>query len=107
MAAPVAQAIPAGEAAVTCGNAAWPHQDKDTAVGRITKTTNAAVHTGPYSGCAIVAYLAPNTSVSYDCYAINDNNNTWTWVRSTGGASIGWVWDDYLSGGGSTKLCDK
>jgi SH3-like domain-containing protein len=107
LAAPAAQAAPSGAAAVTCGNADWPHQDKDKATGRITKTTSAAVHTGPYGACSVVAYLAPNTAVTYDCYAINDENNTWTWVRDPAGASIGWVYDSYLSGSGSSKLCDK
>lgn len=102
-----AQASISTGTAVTCGNAAWPHQPKDGAFGEVTSSTSVAVHTGPYGACSIVAYLSPDTELEYDCYATNDYNNTWTWVRNRDGASIGWVYDAYLSGGGSSKRCDK
>lgn len=94
-----------GTSAVTCGNAAWPHEPYD---GRTGKTTaRAAVHTGPYGDCTVKAYLPIDTKVIFDCYTVNDYGNTWTWVRDPQGASIGWVYDAYLSSGGSNKLCPK
>ncbi|MEH1100494.1 SH3 domain-containing protein [Micromonospora sp. CPCC 205561] len=103
------QAVPStsavGAAAVTCGNAAWPHPNQDTGSGKTT--ARASVHTGPYQACSITAYLPKGESVTYDCYAENDYGNTWTYVRSPQGASIGWVYDAYLDDGGATKLCPR
>ncbi|WP_343446182.1 SH3 domain-containing protein [Micromonospora schwarzwaldensis] len=90
---------------MTCGNAYWPHEKWDTGSGRTT--TEAAVHTGPYGACSVTAYLPAGTYVTYDCYTVNDYGNTWTWVRASGGASIGWVYDAYLDNGGATALCPK
>ncbi|MGW4898764.1 SH3 domain-containing protein [Kitasatospora sp. NPDC004240] len=102
----VATATTSGQVAgVTCGNLAWPHQQQTSTYGKVIKSTSAAVHTGPYGSCATVAYLSPGAEVQYDCFVLNDYNNTWTWVRNRGGASIGWVYNGYLSGGGSSKMC--
>ncbi|MGY3520749.1 hypothetical protein ACVMYR_31095 [Micromonospora sp. PTRAS2] len=94
-----------GATAVTCGNAAWPHENWDTGSGKTTR--QAAVHTGPYGDCAITAYLPTGTQVTFDCYTINDYGNTWTWVRDPRGASIGWVYDEYLNPKGAMTLCPK
>lgn len=106
--ATAAPATVSGESAVTCGNANWPHQPKDGTRGRITKSGSAAAHTGPYADCPIVGYISSGTSVEYDCYVVNDYGNTWTWVRvPDGGGSLGWVYDKYLSGGGSSVPCSR
>lgn len=94
-----------GTAAVTCGNQYWPHENWDTGSGRTID--QAPVRTGPYSACSPTAYLSPGTYVTYDCYTVNDYGNTWTWVRSSGGASIGWVYDGHLDDGGATVRCPR
>jgi hypothetical protein len=106
MGAPAQASVPVGTE-VTCGNAAWPHQSKDGVNGEVIASASVAVHTGPYGDCATTGYLPSGTKLTYDCYAVNDYNNTWTWVRDPRGASIGWVYDAYLSRGGSSKLCDN
>ncbi|WP_217143011.1 hypothetical protein [Streptomyces sp. AC627_RSS907] len=105
LAAPAAQATSAGTAAVTCGNAYWPHSPVDGTVGSVTKSTSAAAHTGPYGACTTVGHIAPGTPVEYDCYVWNDYGNSWTWVREPNGASLGWVYDAYLEYGGSNEPC--
>ncbi|MHB9849158.1 SH3 domain-containing protein [Streptomyces krungchingensis] len=105
LAAPAVQAADASTSAVTCGNAYWPHSDKDRGSGQISKSGSAAVHTGPYGDCQIVGYVAEGTTVLYDCYSVNDYGNTWTWVRDSSGSSLGWVYDAYLDDGGSTARC--
>ncbi|WP_328396535.1 hypothetical protein OHS70_11870 [Streptomyces sp. NBC_00390] len=107
MAAPAAQATVTGESEATCGNAHWPRQPNDGTRGTITKCTSVAAHTGPYGACTVVGHIAPGTTVEYDCYVWNDYGNSWTWVREPGGGSLGWVYDAYLSGGGSNEPCDR
>ncbi|MCX5380478.1 hypothetical protein [Streptomyces sp. NBC_00091] len=99
-----AQAAPAGAAAVTCGNAYWPHSDKDNGSGKVLPSS-AAVHTGPYGACTTVGYVSGGTTVSYDCYSVNSYGNTWTWIRDANGSSLGWIWDDHLDDGGATAQC--
>ncbi|WP_051828487.1 hypothetical protein [Streptomyces bicolor] len=105
LAAPAAQAADVGATAVTCGNANWPHSNKDSGSGKVTKSGSAAVHTGPYGACTIVGYVSQGATVHYDCYAVNDYGNTWTWVRDAGGSSLGWIYDAYLDDGGATARC--
>ncbi|WP_051872220.1 SH3 domain-containing protein [Streptomyces sclerotialus] len=94
----------AASSAVTCGNANWPHPDKDSGTGTIT-AGSAAVHTGPYGDCTVTAYLDKGMKVTYDCYSVNSAGNKWTYVRHPQGASIGWVYGKYLDDGGATKRC--
>ncbi|MFF5447695.1 hypothetical protein [Streptomyces sp. NPDC012888] len=100
-----AQAAPAGESAVTCGNAYWPHENVDSGSGRVTKSGSAAVHTGPYGACTTVGYVSQDARVSYDCYVVNDYGNRWTWIRDAAGSSLGWIYGAYLSNGGATTRC--
>ncbi|WP_405982473.1 hypothetical protein [Streptomyces sp. NBC_00158] len=100
-----AQAAPPGETAVTCGNAYWPHQNVDNGSGTVSQSGSAAVHTGPYGACTTVGYVSQGTRVYYDCYAVNDYGNRWTWVRDAGGSSLGWIYGAYLSNGGATTRC--
>lgn len=105
LSAPAAQAAATAPDAVTCGNAHWPHSPKDGTVGKVIKSGSAAVHTGPYGACTTVGYISSGASVQYDCYVVNEYGNTWTWVRVPGGGSLGWVYDAYLSNGGSLYRC--
>ncbi|MFG2115851.1 hypothetical protein ACGFRB_25005 [Streptomyces sp. NPDC048718] len=105
IAVPAAQAGTADASAVTCGNAYWPHNPNDGRLGSVRKTGGAAAHTGPYGDCTTVGIVADGTTVRYDCYVVNDYGNTWTWVRTQGGSSLGWVYDAYLSGNGASEPC--
>ncbi|MET8762417.1 hypothetical protein [Lentzea sp. NPDC004782] len=104
-AGPPAQAADLGPAAVTCGNANWPHHDFDDGSGTVTKSGGAPAHTGPYGDCKVVGSVPEKAKVSYDCYVTNSYGNRWTWVRDQNGASIGWIYGRYLSGGGSSVPC--
>ncbi|WP_431977393.1 SH3 domain-containing protein [Micromonospora haikouensis] len=99
------QAAPAGigAAAVTCGNAYWPHANLDPGKGKAT--TKAAVHTGPYGDCTVTGYLYTGDPVTFDCYVTNSYGNRWTWVRDVAGNSIGWVYNEYLNPKGATWSC--
>ncbi|GAA0444618.1 SH3 domain-containing protein [Streptomyces olivaceiscleroticus] len=94
----------AAPSAVTCGNAHWPHPNKDSGTGTVT-SGSAAVHTGPYGDCAVTAYLDKGQKVTYDCYSRVSAGKKWTFVRHPKGASIGWVYGKYLDDGGATKHC--
>ncbi|MGW4210601.1 hypothetical protein ACWEIJ_21600 [Lentzea sp. NPDC004789] len=104
-AGPPAQAADLGPAAVTCGNAYWPHHNYDNGSGKVTKSGGAAVHTGPYGDCQVVGKVPERATVDYDCVAVNDYGNKWTWVRDQNGASIGWIYGRYLDDGGATEPC--
>ncbi|MBA8943600.1 SH3 domain-containing protein [Streptomyces calvus] len=105
LAAPAAQAAASGTSAVTCGNAYWPHTNKDSGSGKVTKSGSAAVHTGPYGACTTVGYVSQDTTVQYDCYSVNDYGNRWTWIRDANGSSLGWIYGAYLDDGGATARC--
>ncbi|HWO63681.1 MAG TPA: hypothetical protein VNO31_26975 [Umezawaea sp.] len=102
---PPAQAAGFEAAAVTCGNEYWPHSNQDNGHGKVVKSSPAAVHTGPYGACTIVGYVAPGTTVYYDCYSVNDYDSTWTWIRDADGSSLGWIYDAYLDNGGANARC--
>jgi len=102
---PAAQAAGVEAAAVTCGNANWPHTNKDNGYGKVSKSGSAAVHTGPYGACTIVGYVSKGTTVYYDCYSVNDSGNKWTWIRDANGSSLGWIYGAYLDDGGATARC--
>ncbi|MER6397920.1 hypothetical protein OG618_35645 [Kitasatospora sp. NBC_01246] len=89
-------------AAVTCGNANWPHSNLDPGSGTIS-ASSAPVRTGPYGACTLVGSYSQGVRVDYDCYSVNDYGNTWTYVR--GPAGSGWIYDANLSNGGSTVRC--
>jgi hypothetical protein len=105
MTVPAAQATGVDAAAVTCGNAYWPHTNKDNGSGTVTKSGSAAVHTGPYGACTVVGYVSEDTTVSYDCYSVNDSGNRWTWIRDNNGSSLGWIYGAYLDDGGAKARC--
>ncbi|GIF13974.1 hypothetical protein FHX34_105472 [Actinoplanes teichomyceticus] len=65
----------------------------------------APARTGPYGQCTEVGTIAQETFVLYDCYVTNGYGNTWTWVRSEEGRSLGWVWDKNLQYGGAGERC--
>lgn len=94
-----------GAAAVTCGNAHWPHSNKDKGSGKVTKSGSAAVHTGPYGACTTVGYVSKGSVVHYDCFSVNDYGNRWTWIRDADGSSLGWIYGAYLDDGGATVRC--
>ncbi|MCC8242757.1 hypothetical protein [Saccharothrix luteola] len=95
------QAAPVEAAAVTCGNAHWPHEVEDGRTGAVrAAAAPAAVHTGPYGACTVVGYLGDGVPIQYDCYVVNSYGNTWTWVHG-----FGWVFDDYLVGNGAYYPC--
>ncbi|MGX7827130.1 SH3 domain-containing protein [Actinokineospora sp. 24-640] len=106
--APVAVATvtaSAEAAAVTCGNAHWPHTNKDNGSGKVNKSGSAAVHTGPYGACTIVGQVSNGALVNYDCQSINDYGHRWTWIRDHNGSSLGWIYGAYLDDGGATTHC--
>ncbi|POX38465.1 hypothetical protein C3486_22840 [Streptomyces sp. Ru73] len=94
----------AAPSAVTCGNAHWPHSNKDSGSGKIS-VGSAAVHTGPYGDCTTVGYVNKGVKVTYDCYVTNTAGNRWTWIRDTAGSSLGWIYGKYLDDGGATERC--
>ncbi|MGW7582577.1 hypothetical protein ACWGKU_19760 [Kitasatospora sp. NPDC054768] len=98
-------AAPSAGVTVTCGNAYWPHTDKDNGSGTINKSDGAAVHTGPYGACTTVGTIGDGIKVEYECYSVNGYGNRWTWVRMVGGGSFGWVYNAYLDNGGATVRC--
>ncbi|MFI5530280.1 hypothetical protein ACIA8O_17230 [Kitasatospora sp. NPDC051853] len=98
-----ASAAPSSDlAAVTCGNAYWPHSNLDSGSGTIS-VSSAPVRTGPYGACTAVGWYSQGVQVDYDCYSVNEYGNTWTYVR--GPAGSGWIYDANLSNGGSTVRC--
>ncbi|MFF2010083.1 SH3 domain-containing protein [Streptomyces sp. NPDC058195] len=105
IAVPAAQAGTADAAAVTCGNAYWPHTNKDDGSGKVSTSGSAAVHTGPYGDCTTVGYVSNGAKVSYDCFSANDYGNKWTWIRDNNGSSLGWIYGAYLDDGGATTRC--
>ncbi|WP_432094591.1 SH3 domain-containing protein [Streptomyces sp. bgisy100] len=90
--------------AVTCGNAYWPHTDRNGGDGKLV-VFQAPARTGPYGACSEVAIIGDGAELHYDCYVVNDYGSRWTWVRERGGASFGWVYGAHLSGGGATRHC--
>lgn len=90
--------------AVTCGQS-WSDNDKGGSGypagpggGPVT------LHTGIYGDCP------SNGSVNgyrlfYHCYRTNSYGHTWTHVRIDVIDVKGWVYDAYLSNGGSTVPC--
>lgn len=70
---------------------------------RVTKSTAAAVHTGPYGSCYVSSHVRSGAYVPAICYVINNYNNKWTYVGD--GGSGGWIWNAYLAPLGSTPRC--
>jgi hypothetical protein len=90
--------------AVTCGQS-WSDVDKG-GYGYPAGPGNGEVtlHTGMYGDCP------SNGSVNgfrlwYHCYRRNSYGHTWTHVRIDGMTVKGWVYDAYLSNGGSIYPC--
>ena len=83
---------------------AWSNKDAGTG-SAIWSDPTAKLRTGPHSSCSLVNWLPGGTTLYYHCYTINADGNTWTHARRAGTDIQGWVWDEYLSDGGSTKRC--
>ncbi|MDQ1742499.1 MAG: hypothetical protein QOE23_838 [Pseudonocardiales bacterium] len=49
--------------------------------------------------------LSTTSGSWYHCYQVNSHGHTWTHVRIDGTTAKGWVYDAYLSNGGSTVPC--
>ncbi|HEX4728318.1 MAG TPA: hypothetical protein VH298_11010 [Jatrophihabitans sp.] len=95
---------PGAADAVTCGQS-WTN--KDTTGGRaIYQPKNGytyPLHTGIYGDCRVTWWISDGEWNAYDCYRINSRLESWTHVHVIG--VEGWVWDDYLIDGGSTRPC--
>jgi len=90
--------------AVTCGQS-WSDNDK-TGSGFPDGPGDGGVymHTGYYGDCPSVGKVR-GYRLWYHCYRTNSYGNTWTHVRMDGSNINGWVYDPYLSNGGSTVPC--
>jgi len=90
--------------AVTCGQS-WSDQDKGgygypDGPGDGTVT----MHTGIYGACPSAGTVR-GFKLWYHCYRTNSYGHTWTNVRVDGTTVSGWVYDAYLSDGGSIYHC--
>ena len=90
--------------AVTCGQG-WSDNDK-TNYGYPDGPGDGSVtmHTGIYGDCASAGKVN-NIRLWYHCYRVNSYGHTWTHVRMDGSDVKGWVYDAYLSNGGSNVPC--
>jgi len=77
---------------------------KDFELGHGTNGSN-PIHSGPYGECPVVATVGNTRTLIYDCFVVNDYQNRWTHVRVSQSTIQGWVWDQYLSGGGANTRC--
>ncbi|MFI7273252.1 SH3 domain-containing protein [Streptomyces sp. NPDC049879] len=104
-----APAATAGEAGADACQKNVDWSNKDSGIGFInnTKYVSGPLRTGPNAGCPAVETLWAGNAAYYHCYVLNSAGNTWSHVRIVvGGTSYnGWIWDEYLDDGGSTKLC--
>jgi hypothetical protein len=90
--------------AVTCGQS-WSDLDK-TGSGFPAGPGDGSVtmHTGIYGDCPSAGTVY-GIRLWYHCYRVNSYGHTWTHVRVDGTTAKGWVYDAYLSNGGSTVHC--
>ncbi len=91
--------------AVTCGQS-WSDKDKTGSgfpdgPGSPSEVT---LHTGIYGACPSAGTVY-GIRLWYHCYRVNSYGNTWTHVRIDGTNVNGWVYDAYLSNGGSVVAC--
>lgn len=86
-----------------CGHA-WSNKDAGSG-STIWSDPEPKFRTGPHDYCNLVNYLPGGTTLYYHCYTVNETGNTWTHARRAGTDIQGWIWDGYLSDGGSTVRC--
>ncbi|MBE9500236.1 hypothetical protein IHE61_26035 [Streptomyces sp. GKU 257-1] len=86
--------------AVDCS---WAHSNKDAGAGGTTTSTR--MQAGPYGACGTVVVAGPGVKMYYHCYVVNKYGNKWSHVRAAGTSINGWVWNEHLDDGGSTKRC--
>ncbi len=78
----------------------------DPVNGHVT-VPSAAIHTGPHANCQVIDHVNPSQGLDFHCYIWN-GSNTWTHVYVVGSNNPrinGWIWDEYLTGGGSNEQC--
>ena len=90
--------------AATCGQS-WSDKDK-TGSGFPAGPGDGHVtlRTGIYESCPSLG-TERGIRLYYHCYRRNSYNHTWTSVRMEGYDWSAWVYDPYLSNGGSTVPC--
>ena len=90
--------------AATCGQS-WSDNDK-TGFGYPDGPGDGTVtmHTGIYGACPSLGTVR-GFKLWYHCYRVNSYGHTWTNVRVDGTNVSGWVYDAYLSNGGSIHPC--
>jgi hypothetical protein len=91
--------------AATCGQS-WSDKDKSGSgfpdgPGSPSQVT---LPSGIYGACSSRGDVY-GIRLCYHCYRVNSYGNTWTNVRIDGTNVNGWVYDAYLSNGGSTVPC--
>ncbi|OEU99640.1 MULTISPECIES: hypothetical protein [Streptomyces] len=99
-ATPGSAASPPSADAVDCS---WAHSNKDAGAGGTTTSTR--MQAGPYGACGTVVVAGPGVKMYYHCYVVNKYGNKWSHVRAAGTSINGWVWNEHLDDGGSTKRC--
>ncbi|MCP2163378.1 hypothetical protein [Goodfellowiella coeruleoviolacea] len=109
-AAPAASAAPTtqpGDVGVlACSSAPRSPSNKDTTVGAVKSGHNAPIRRGPYGDCdPPLLYAGAGTALDYWCYVSNSYSNTWTFVTEPRTGVTGWVYDDHLTGNGSSVPC--
>ena len=90
--------------AVTCGQS-WSDNDK-TGFGYPDGPGDGTVtlHTGIYGDCPSKGTVR-GIKLWYHCYRVNSYGHTWTNLRMEGYDWSAWVYDAYLSDGGSLYPC--
>lgn len=96
-------AAPSGPGPTGCGHS-WSNKDAGSGNANWTDPM-AKLRTGPHANCSLVSWIPGGTKLYYHCYVVNAAGNTWTHARRAGFETMGWIYDDYLNDGGSTKPC--
>ncbi|WP_196279177.1 SH3 domain-containing protein [Catellatospora vulcania] len=97
----VGQSSPA--AALPCG-VSGPDVDQSAYGKKFTRSVS--LRNGPDWQCDVTDTATINNSVDYHCFVYDANWETWTYLR-TATTKYGWVWDGYLSDGGSQIHCSN
>ncbi len=89
--------------AVTCGQS-WSNKDSSSGFPDGPGDGTVTLHTGIYGDCPSAGTVR-GIKLLYDCYRVNSYGHTWTHVHVYATLGKGWVYDAYLSDGGSVHPC--
>jgi hypothetical protein len=95
--------VSSAPAQAACGHS-WSNKDSGGS-SVIWSDPQPKFRTGPHDYCSLVNWLPGGTDVYYHCFTTNEAGHTWTHARRAGTDIQGWIYDGYLSDGGSNRPC--